>query len=351
MLFPSRLCSCLTAALFPRTRVPSPSAGAPAAGPTSVGVSNLHIPAGDAPTESTSILTTDIAIEAVAELLRSGQCRRVVVLTGAGVSVSAGIPDFRTPGTGLYDNLQEYGLPFAEAVFDLNFFRSDPAPFYRLCQELWPGRYAPTPTHRFIKLLEQKELLVRCYTQNIDSLESAAGLPKDKVVAAHGNFDSASVVTGPSRGERVPIDEVKEAVAQGEPGWRKMVERHEGLVKPDIVFFGEQLPPRFSQCIPPDFAECDLLLVMGTSLVVQPFASLIDRPPQGTPRLLINRERVGEGGYGPYGGGGFQFDAPGTADRFFQGDSDDAVAQLVDACGWRAEFDALAAEPAVEETL
>ena len=176
------------------------------------------------------------AIEAVAELVRSGQCRRIVVLTGAGVSVSAGIPDFRTPGTGLYDNLQEYGLPFAEAVFDLNFFRSDPAPFYRLCQELWPGRYAPTPTHRFIKLLEQKQLLVRrytqntshtlntsgtpshtlntqntsgtshapqtpltrpshaedprtmqvrCYTQNIDSLESAAGLPKDKVVAAH----------------------------------------------------------------------------------------------------------------------------------------------------------------------
>ena len=106
------------------------------------------------------------AIEAVAELVRSGQCRRIVVLTGAGVSVSAGIPDFRTPGTGLYDNLQEYGLPFAEAVFDLNFFRSDPAPFYRLCQELWPGRYAPTPTHRFIKLLEQKQLLVRRYTQN-----------------------------------------------------------------------------------------------------------------------------------------------------------------------------------------
>ena len=106
------------------------------------------------------------AIDEVAELVRSGQCRRIVVLTGAGVSVSAGIPDFRTPGTGLYDNLQEYGLPFAEAVFDLNFFRSDPAPFYRLCQELWPGRYAPTPTHRFIKLLEQKQLLVRRYTQN-----------------------------------------------------------------------------------------------------------------------------------------------------------------------------------------
>ena len=119
--------------------------------------------------------------------------------------------------------------------------RREPAPFYRLCQELWPGRYAPTPTHRFIRLLEQKQLLVRCYTQNIDSLESAAGLPTEKVdlasssstacdssmcmrfvhsmctactlpdvscteqvVAAHGNFDTASVVTGPSRGEPAP---------------------------------------------------------------------------------------------------------------------------------------------------
>lgn len=285
----------------------------------------------------------------VARLLGSLLHPSVIVMVGAGMSVSAGIPDFRTPGTGLYDNLQEYGLPFAEAVFDLNFFRSDPAPFYRLCQELWPGRYTPTPTHRFIKLLEQKELLVRCYTQNIDSLESAAGLPKDKVVAAHGNFDTASVVTGPSSGARVPIDEVRVAVALGEPGWREMVRRHEGLVKPDIVFFGEQLPPRFIQCLQADFAECDLLLVLGTSLVVQPFASLVDRPPPGTPRLLINRERVGVGD-GLFGGG-FQFDEPGTADRFFQGDSDDAVAQLVDACGWRAEFDALAAESAVEETL
>ena len=148
MLFPSRLCSCLTAALFPRGRAPPPA-----------GLSTTA--AGDAPRGKGVI-----AIEKAAELLRSGQCRRVVVLTGAGISVSAGIPDFRTPGTGLYDNLQEYGLPFAEAIFDLNFFRSNPAPFYRLCQELWPGRYAPTPTHRFIKLLNQKELLVRCDTLN-----------------------------------------------------------------------------------------------------------------------------------------------------------------------------------------
>ena len=60
------------------------------------------------------------------------------------------------------------------------------------------------------------------------------------------------------------------------------------LVKPDIVFFGEQLPARFHDTLP-DFAKCDLLIVMGTSLAVQPFASLVDRVSATTPRLLINR--------------------------------------------------------------
>lgn len=61
-----------------------------------------------------------------------------------------------------------------------------------------------------------------------------------------------------------------------------------GVVKPDIVFFGEDLPERFRGSFAPDFASCDLLLVMGTSLQVQPFASLIHRVPQTTPRLLVS---------------------------------------------------------------
>lgn len=71
-----------------------------------------------------------LRMDSVAELLRSGAVRRVVVLTGAGVSVAAGIPDFRTPGTGLYDNLQKYNLPFPEAIFEMDFFRANPKPFF-----------------------------------------------------------------------------------------------------------------------------------------------------------------------------------------------------------------------------
>ena len=92
------------------------------------------------------------------------------------------------------------------------------------------------------------------------------------MVAAHGNFDSAHCV---ETGKEVPTAEVKEAIMAGEEGWQAMRERHGGLVKPDIVFFGEALPPRFSEMLRQDMPRCDLLIVMGTSLAVQPFASLV----------------------------------------------------------------------------
>jgi NAD-dependent SIR2 family protein deacetylase len=74
--------------------------------------------------------------------------------------------DFRTEGTGLYDNLQKYNLPYPEAVFDLSFYMNNPDPFVQLASELWPGlRHSPTVTHSFIALLEKKGMLLRNYTQ------------------------------------------------------------------------------------------------------------------------------------------------------------------------------------------
>ena len=148
---------------------------------------------------------------------------------------------------------------------EIGFFAQHPAPFYRLCKELWPGaKYRPTATHHFITLLHRKELLCRCYTQNIDSLESAAGLPKEAVVAAHGNFDSAScILPGSMERKSVPIEEVRAAAStDGMAAWDALNAKHGGLCKPDIVFFGENLPPRFFSLLQSDFPECDLLIVM-----------------------------------------------------------------------------------------
>lgn len=79
--------------------------------------------------------------------------------------VAAGIPDFRSPGSGLYDNLQKYNLPYPQAIFELNFFRENPKPFFVLAKELYPGTFKPTPGHYFIRLLQDKGLLLRHYTQ------------------------------------------------------------------------------------------------------------------------------------------------------------------------------------------
>jgi len=123
----------------------------------------------------------------------------------------------------------------AEAVFDIRYFMDKPEAFRRLACELWPGRkYSPTPGHYFIRLLNDKGKLLRCFTQNIDSLETMAGLPKEKLVAAHGNFDTASCVV---TGEAVPVDEVLQAYLNNT---HDELNQKYGtkLVKPDIVFFG-----------------------------------------------------------------------------------------------------------------
>ena len=169
---------------------------------------------------------------------------------------------------GLYDNLQKYDLPSPQSIFELAYFKERPDAFYRLCAELWPDNFLPTPTHHFVAELHSRGLLRRCFTQNIDSLEAAAGLPADLIVAAHGNFDRCSCI---ETGAEVDVEEVRAAIAHGKDGpqgWLAMSERHGGYVKPDIVFFGEQLPERFFSLAQSDFSACDLLIILGTSLKV-----------------------------------------------------------------------------------
>ena len=78
----------------------------------------------------------------------------------------------RSPGTGLYDNLQQYNIPYPEAIFDIDYFHQNPRPFFTLAKELYPsGKYRPNYIHYLVRLLYDKEMLLRMYTQNIDGLE------------------------------------------------------------------------------------------------------------------------------------------------------------------------------------
>uniref|UniRef100_A0A8C9JDA9 NAD-dependent protein deacetylase sirtuin-2 n=1 Tax=Panthera tigris altaica TaxID=74533 RepID=A0A8C9JDA9_PANTA len=133
-------------------------------------------------------LLDELTLEGVTRYMQSERCRRVICLVGAGISTSAGIPDFRSPSTGLYANLEKYRLPYPEAIFEIGYFKKHPEPFFALAKELYPGQFKPTVCHYFIRLLKEKGLLLRCYTQNIDTLERVAGLEPEDLVEAHGTF-------------------------------------------------------------------------------------------------------------------------------------------------------------------
>ena len=178
-------------------------------------------------------------------------------------------------------------------------------------------------THSFVSLLHKKGRLLKLFTQNIDCLEREAGVPGDMIVEAHGSFATQRCIECKTE---YPGESMKEVVAKKEVPHciRKSCN---GLVKPDIVFFGEALPESFhrNRSLP---AKADLAIIMGTSLTVQPFASLPSFVSEDTPRVLINLERVG--------GLGSRSD-----DVLLLGDCDEGVRKFADALGWRDELEAM----------
>ncbi|GAA5959932.1 hypothetical protein JCM3765_000647 [Sporobolomyces pararoseus] len=280
----------------------------------------------------------------VAKLLRDGSAKNVIVMAGAGISTGAGIPDFRSPGTGLYDNLAKYDLPYPEAIFDIDYLEERPEAFYTLAKELYPGNFQPTITHYFFKLLQDKKVLSGVWTQNIDTLERIAGVSDDLIIEAHGSFASATCLRC---GQIYDKEDIRSEIMIGKVvrcQKKSCKGKKDALIKPDIVFFGEGLPDKFFERLP-DFKSCDLLLVLGTSLSVGPFNSLLNKVSKNCPRVLINLQLVGES-TNPQDSDsdGFKFnlnstkhgegegegegEVEGSRDLFWKGESDKGVEEL-----------------------
>ncbi|XP_015119404.1 NAD-dependent histone deacetylase sirtuin-1 [Diachasma alloeum] len=233
--------------------------------------------------------------------------KNIIVLTGAGVSVSCGIPDFRSRD-GIYSRLaQDFpNLPDPQAMFDINFFAQDPRPFFKFAREIYPGLFKPSPCHRFIKMLEKHKKLLRNYSQNIDTLEQVAGI--ENVIECHGSFATASctkckfqVTAEDIRTDiftqRIPL--CPKCSTNSLPSLATTNTSHnytdlvsQGIMKPDIVFFGEGLPDVFHDSIAKDKDDCDLLIVIGSSLKVRPVALIPSSIPSHVPQILINRESL-----------------------------------------------------------
>ena len=225
-------------------------------------------------------------IDDVVSLIRKSN--KIIVLTGAGVSVSCGIPDFRSRD-GIYARLSaEFpSLPDPQSMFDIHFFRSDPRPFFKFAKEIYPGQFEPSPSHKFIRMIEEHEKLLRNYTQNIDTLEQVCGIKR--VVNCHGSFSTATCTRC---GLKVDADQIKEDIFnQRIPLCSRCPKSADmAIMKPDIVFFGEGLSDEFHNAMTLDKEECDLLLVMGSSLKVRPVALIPSAISPSVPQVLINRE-------------------------------------------------------------
>ena len=254
-----------------------------------------------------SVLTTRTrlehfySLEHVIDGLQSA--KKVLVLSGAGISTSLGIPDFRS-SQGFYAKLEHLGLSDPQDVFDLGIFHTDPTVFYLIAHMILPPEHSFTPMHAFIKTLDDKGILLRNYTQNIDNLESNVGINSDRVVQCHGSFATATCVTCKNT---IPGHEIFECIRNKEVAYctkctksrlalmdkdDAYVPESYGVMKPDITFFGELLPAKFHDTINEDLHECDLVISVGTSLKVAPVADIVDKVPPSVPQILINRDPI-----------------------------------------------------------
>ena len=285
------------------------------------------------------------SVDHAVELLKNA--KNVVILTGAGISTTLNIPDFRSDG-GFYSKLSSsIGITTPEEFFSLDFFTRNSESFWDNVKPLLPkyargkngnyenlvsrvsksdqGTTVPrfSKTHAFLALLQAKDKLLTNYTQNIDGLEYASGVKAKNIIQCHGSWDTATCLTCQktiSAKKYLPIvfeegyPRCKCAgndLAKGRTPLKKKIKKRKravyegdsdhdsddgtkmpkGLLKPDITFFGEPIPDYYASQLEEDKVKADLLLILGTSLKVRPVKTmLVDFPPH-VPQIWINKDR------------------------------------------------------------
>jgi NAD-dependent deacetylase len=250
-------------------------------------------------------MTQEEKIEQAAELIR--RARHMVAFTGAGHSTGSGIPDFRSPGSGLWEKANPM------LVASIWAFRLNPKSFYDWIRPLAMTMLTapPNPAHYALVRLEEAGILKTIITQNIDNLHQRAG--SRRVLELHGHMRQATCIRCYTE---VPID----------PAFEKMILEGKvpycqcgGVFKPNVILFGEQLPIRVFNQAMEEARRADLILVAGSSLEVTPAADIpFVAVESGASAIIVNLQPT-------------NFDA--RANAVIHGDVADILPRLVEAVG------------------
>jgi NAD-dependent deacetylase len=202
------------------------------------------------------------AVSDLAELV--GGARSVVALTGAGISVPSGIPDFRSPGSGLWERLDPMQVAHIDA------FRSDPVRFWRFYGERFAtlSGKRPNGAHRALAAMERRGMLDGVITQNVDMLHRKAG--SRELVEVHGSIAGCSCLSCPGG---VSLEQAR-ALLASDPDGVPRCQRCGDPLKPDVVLFGELLPQEAIERAGELCRDAEVLLCIGSSLEVHPVARL-----------------------------------------------------------------------------
>jgi NAD-dependent deacetylase len=217
------------------------------------------------------------------ELIKEAE--KILIFSGAGLSTESGIPDFRSPG-GLWSKYDPSDFYFDKIVSDekarISYWEMS-TESYQVMRDAVPNR-----AHRAIKILEDRGKLIAIVTQNIDSLHHRAGNSPERIIEIHGTAFSVSCLSCRKKYDR---DEIEERIKSGVRV--PYCDECAGILKPNTISFGQAMPQdKMSQAIA-RAEECDLCIVLGSSLVVYPAASIpVHAVESGAKLIIVNRDET-----------------------------------------------------------
>ena len=213
------------------------------------------------------------------------EARKILMFTGAGLSTESGIPDFRSPG-GIWERYDPSDFYFQKFISD----EKSREKYWQMSTEFYDTmkNALPNPAHLAIRTLEEKGKLLAIVTQNIDNLHHKAGNSPDRIIELHGTAFSVSCL---SCGKEYDRDEIQARIESGVK--TPCCDNCSGILKPDTISFGQAMPEDKVIQANTYAGECDLCVVLGSSLVVYPAASVpVLAVQNGAKLIIINRDET-----------------------------------------------------------